>query len=55
MLVQQAHHWGIKAAQEGIPISCNPYKNPQARAAWEAGHRRDIFALRTHRVPWPLD
>jgi ribosome modulation factor len=53
--VHQAHLWGIKAAQEGIPISCNPYRNPQARAAWEAGHRKDIFAPRMHRVAWSMD
>jgi len=53
--VQQAHLWGIKAAQEGLPISSNPYRNPQSRAAWEAGHRKDIFAPRMHRVAWKLD
>ncbi|HUD31132.1 MAG TPA: hypothetical protein VMQ93_19880 [Novosphingobium sp.] len=55
MSVHQAHLWGIKAAQEGIPISCNPYRNPQSRAAWEAGHRKDIFAGRMHRPAFPLE
>jgi hypothetical protein len=51
----QAHLWGIKAAQEGIPISCNPYRNPQSRAAWEAGHRKDIFAEQAHRPAFAFD
>ncbi len=55
MIVQQAHHWGIKAAQEGMPISANPYRNPLARAAWEEGYKKDIFAARTHRVAFPFD
>jgi hypothetical protein len=35
-----ALHWGIKAAQAGLPLSSNPYRAPQTRAAWEAGHRQ---------------
>ena len=37
---QQARLWGRKAAQEGIPITSNPYRNSGARAAWEDGHRQ---------------
>jgi hypothetical protein len=53
--VHQAHLWGVKAAQAGIPISCNPYRNPQARAAWEAGHRKDVFAGRMQQPSISLD
>jgi ribosome modulation factor len=35
-----ARHWGFKAAQSGLPATSNPYRSPQARAAWEAGHRQ---------------
>jgi hypothetical protein len=37
---QVALHWGIKAAQAGLPFSSNPYRAPSTRAAWEAGHRQ---------------
>jgi hypothetical protein len=37
---QIALHWGIKAAQAGLPITSNPYRAPSTRAAWEAGHRQ---------------
>jgi hypothetical protein len=35
-----ALHWGIKAAQAGLPLSSNPYRAANTRAAWDAGHRQ---------------
>ena len=44
-----ALHWGIKAAQAGLPLNSNPYRTPQTRAAWEAGHRQMLAETqRTH-------
>jgi len=37
---QVALHWGIKAAQAGLPMSSNPYRAASHRAAWAAGHRQ---------------
>lgn len=36
-----AHHWGIKAAQAELPLTSNPYRTPQTRAAWLAGYRQE--------------
>jgi hypothetical protein len=35
-----ALHWGIKAAQAGLPLSSNPYRAPGTRSAWDRGHRQ---------------
>jgi ribosome modulation factor len=41
-----AHRWGIKAAQAALPETSNPYRTPQARAAWTAGYRQGVEPLR---------
>jgi ribosome modulation factor len=41
-----AHRWGIKAAQAALPESSNPYRTPQARAAWLAGYRQAAEPVR---------